>query len=524
MKKIVCVWFCMFVALIASETSLAASSAPVATVPEFQNQIVEIGDYAPAAAAGRKDATGGTGDLHLYPYNLHLTAGATSSQPLVIRDRSGVVQSGTLAFFNYNTSLISIDALGYVHALRVETSSEIGTWVNVEFNGQTIQNACVVRVLSQDYNWDYTEVVSENTVLYYPVSINGEDIQSLVELYQIPLIDEYAYDLEAEYMGLYPFDSARQIIELDFGESEMQRVCGISGNPFRLGWNIQGDVWRNCFLVPFMQPRSPQWFIFYHELAHNFTWPSYTFGEGLGRLVEYSEGIASVLAMATMDDIRANPTRYPIDSPADTSLGYVIHMQRWIFSSNFENWLTAGANFGDLNANNVDGIWMRYYDSAGVSFARRFFLPLQPRFQAEMTPLLDSILVNNYANSRHTLFAALVGAAFKQNLANVFLNDYHYPLIQPLHDYMYTTVLDIMNRAEFVCGDADGGGDIDIADAVYLVNYIFSGGTAPGPLASGDADCDDGITIADVVYLVSYIFSGGPAPCATCKGWEQKGR
>lgn len=69
----------------------------------------------------------------------------------------------------------------------------------------------------------------------------------------------------------------------------------------------------------------------------------------------------------------------------------------------------------------------------------------------------------------------------------------------------------------FLCGDADGSGDIDIADAVYLVNYIFSGGAAPDPLASGDADCDGEITIADAVYLVNYIFSGGAAPCAACK-------
>jgi hypothetical protein len=69
----------------------------------------------------------------------------------------------------------------------------------------------------------------------------------------------------------------------------------------------------------------------------------------------------------------------------------------------------------------------------------------------------------------------------------------------------------------YLCGDVDHSNDIDIADVVYLVNYIFSGGAAPDPLASGDVDCDGEITIADVVYLVSYIFSGGVVPCAACK-------
>ncbi|MCX6833304.1 MAG: dockerin type I domain-containing protein, partial [candidate division Zixibacteria bacterium] len=67
------------------------------------------------------------------------------------------------------------------------------------------------------------------------------------------------------------------------------------------------------------------------------------------------------------------------------------------------------------------------------------------------------------------------------------------------------------------CGDADGSSDINIADAVYLIAYIFTHGPAPSPLAAGDADCDGVITIADVVYLINYIFSHGAAPCDACK-------
>jgi|GEM_PF-5559316 len=66
------------------------------------------------------------------------------------------------------------------------------------------------------------------------------------------------------------------------------------------------------------------------------------------------------------------------------------------------------------------------------------------------------------------------------------------------------------------CGDADGSAQIDVADAVYLVSYIFSGGPAPNPLAAGDADCSLEVDVADAVYLVNYIFSGGAAPCAAC--------
>jgi hypothetical protein len=63
-------------------------------------------------------------------------------------------------------------------------------------------------------------------------------------------------------------------------------------------------------------------------------------------------------------------------------------------------------------------------------------------------------------------------------------------------------------------GDANNDGSVDISDAVYLIAYIFSGGSAPNPLMSGDASCDGGVDISDAVYLIAYIFSGGPAPCS----------
>jgi hypothetical protein len=68
-----------------------------------------------------------------------------------------------------------------------------------------------------------------------------------------------------------------------------------------------------------------------------------------------------------------------------------------------------------------------------------------------------------------------------------------------------------------LCGDASGDQAVDISDAVYLINYIFSGGPAPNPLEAGDASCDGSVDISDAVYLIAYIFAGGPAPCAECK-------
>jgi hypothetical protein len=61
-------------------------------------------------------------------------------------------------------------------------------------------------------------------------------------------------------------------------------------------------------------------------------------------------------------------------------------------------------------------------------------------------------------------------------------------------------------------GDANGNGDISIADAVFLINYVFMGGPAPVPLVAGDANCDGDVNLSDAVYIVNYIFNNGPEP------------
>jgi hypothetical protein len=62
-------------------------------------------------------------------------------------------------------------------------------------------------------------------------------------------------------------------------------------------------------------------------------------------------------------------------------------------------------------------------------------------------------------------------------------------------------------------GDANADKEVTIADAVYIVNYLFKSGPAPNPLDAGDANCDEEVGISDVVYLINYLFRSGPAPC-----------
>ncbi|MEW5993968.1 MAG: dockerin type I repeat-containing protein [Candidatus Zixiibacteriota bacterium] len=69
-------------------------------------------------------------------------------------------------------------------------------------------------------------------------------------------------------------------------------------------------------------------------------------------------------------------------------------------------------------------------------------------------------------------------------------------------------------QAQYLCGDADGSGAINVADLTYMVGYLFQGGAPPQPLAAGDCDENGQVDVADLTYLVAYLFQGGPEPCA----------
>jgi len=63
---------------------------------------------------------------------------------------------------------------------------------------------------------------------------------------------------------------------------------------------------------------------------------------------------------------------------------------------------------------------------------------------------------------------------------------------------------------ECVCGDGNCDGRITVADATYLISYIYREGTHP--IGDGDVNVDGRITVADATYIVSYVYRGGPPP------------
>jgi hypothetical protein len=80
------------------------------------------------------------------------------------------------------------------------------------------------------------------------------------------------------------------------------------------------------------------------------------------------------------------------------------------------------------------------------------------------------------------------------------------------------TMLIVMQVTEppppaYICGDASGDDELNISDAVYIINYIFISGPEPDPIEAADSNCDGTCNISDAVIIINYIFIGGVPPC-----------
>ncbi|HIA28216.1 MAG TPA: hypothetical protein EYN79_08925 [Planctomycetes bacterium] len=72
---------------------------------------------------------------------------------------------------------------------------------------------------------------------------------------------------------------------------------------------------------------------------------------------------------------------------------------------------------------------------------------------------------------------------------------------------------------QFIRGDSNGDGSINLADAISVLGYLFSG-QALGCLASVDVNDSGGADISDAIALLDYLFGGGggqlPPPFPNC--------
>ena len=71
---------------------------------------------------------------------------------------------------------------------------------------------------------------------------------------------------------------------------------------------------------------------------------------------------------------------------------------------------------------------------------------------------------------------------------------------------------------QFVRGDANADGQINITDGVFILDFLFGGATVPCREAANAGGGDD-LNISDGIFLLQFLFSSGsppPAPYPDC--------
>jgi hypothetical protein len=93
----------------------------------------------------------------------------------------------------------------------------------------------------------------------------------------------------------------------------------------------------------------------------------------------------------------------------------------------------------------------------------------------------------------------------------------------PVNHFIFTTTEPLGYAPQFALGDfpvieywpgdANFDGKLDIADVVFLLNYIYiDGPPPPHPISADLNEPDRVIDVQDVVYLIAYLYQSGPNP------------
>jgi hypothetical protein len=85
----------------------------------------------------------------------------------------------------------------------------------------------------------------------------------------------------------------------------------------------------------------------------------------------------------------------------------------------------------------------------------------------------------------------------------------------------------VVSPAHFTRGDCNGDGERDISDAIFSLDHLFTGGSAPDCNEACNSNNSDAHDIADAIHLLGFLFQGTASPthpfpfCDVDFEWQQ---
>ncbi len=299
--------------------------------------------------------------------------------------------------------------------------------------------------------------------------------------------------------------------------------------------------------LPGSQPSLPPWGELVERLAWEMDTDGYRSGTSRGgtRVQDIKGAIdtcfstETFLGGSTLSDtlcVRAwqMPTFYTVNSWVRDDLGVILLLGFWFWDGN--SWWRAGGHY--VTVAGINGVQLRialsdpFFDNAESGASGRVldgsYIPHTP------VPHTDSTIHNDAGNVSHDIYEVdldsislggswsvldypasldpdyFMNVFFQQNVPDEF-ERYTRPWVP---GYPIYTVVEyaVQIRPLDYRGDANGDGTVNVADIVFLINYLFIGGAAPPSFSEADVNCDGTLNVADAVFVINYLFVGGPVP------------
>ena len=358
---------------------------------------------------------------------LNMAGPSSSKLEVVIRDAAGNILPNAghgLRFQSTNTASVTVDGTGVVTAHSAPTLERAVAYVVAWVDDVMADNAAVVHVTQADLGLTYQMYAGTHITYDLPPTIEGVDLAALTAKYQVVEMTDRAYAAQQAGVGGIYLGGGMQYLVLDVADIPGAAPCGASGSPIRLGWEYGKPDNNSCFIVNDPANRTPQWFVIFHEIGHNFTASCNAFNMFLwspspNHNVAYSEGFASLAAMWSWQDITTCPGNLDPTTLADMNRHVSGNMSAW--RQSLAEYRANGAHYADLNPDVVDGILLDLYDRYGPKVWFDLFSTFLPA-QEPLPYAMDTM------EKQATWMVAAISASAGTDLRDTFRTDYGFPI------------------------------------------------------------------------------------------------
>ena len=195
-----------------------------------------------------------------------------------------------------------------------------------------------------------------------------------------------------------------------------------------------------------------------------------------------------------------------------TRLGIVVMAVLMAVTTNLI-WGQSGGGSGDNQASAGASLsWTAPGDDGNIGTASAYDL----RYSTSLITALTFALADKAVNIPVPLLAGSTQGCFIDRLLPSRVYYFAIKAVDTAGNWSAISNVLIKPSQSYEVGDVNSDTRIDVADVIYLKNYIFNYGREPLPWGTGDTNCDGKISVGDLTYLINHIFQNGPVPGTNC--------